>query len=452
MTTTSTDQRFEEMVVWAVANPTEKRFACAGRAALRAQFSVGEDVAKAVAREANRRHQLREKSAPAEGSSYEEGDDQARLTIVSRDIRTLDDALAYAKVDLKTWEVDHYLINSWEMGSKDAASRVHVTPLWQVKVWLRRKQATSLEQALEALLVRTPASKPVVRKPAKREGKRMVEVALYDLHFGLLAWEPETGEDYDVTLARKVTDDAVAQIAERTRRLGIERYLFPIGNDLFHVNDPSGLTPMHRNRLDVDSRLPRIIEEAGLALHDAVSLLLPIAPVKFIWVPGNHDPQTSWWMLRELAAYYRNDERVTVDTSPKPRKVERYGVNLIWFVHGCDLAAKNEKALPGLFASEAAELWEPGQYREIHRGHTHKKQELWFTGVETYGGVVVRTIPSLVGTDAWHFGKGFVETSKTAQFFVWNHDYGLESVHDIHVDRATYHHDHGVMTPVLELS
>jgi len=65
---------------------------------------------------------------------------------------------------------------------------------------------------------------------------------------------------------------------------------------------------------------------------------------------------------------------------------------------------------------------------------------LWFAGVDTYGGVVVRTIPSLVGTDYWHFTKGFVATSKTAQFFVWNKNYGLESVQDVHVDSSLYSH------------
>jgi len=436
----------EEMVLWAMANPHHPRYPCAGRPAIQAEFGIGSHVARLIAVEANRRCRALQDAqraesgdpAPAERSSYEEKGDEARLTTVSRTIRTLEDALAYADVDLDIWEVERYLVNSWEMGSKDATGHPQVTPLWQVKAWLTRRRSTSLEQALEMLLEQVPAKPARARKRPSRAGRRMVEVALYDLHFGLLAWGPEIGENYDVAIARAITADAIGQIAQRTRDLGVERYLFPIGNDLFHINDPTGLTPLHRNRLDVDSRLPRIIAEVGLAMHDAVDTLRSIAPVKLIWVPGNHDPQTSYWLMRELAAYYRHDDAVEVDTSPRPRKVEQYGVNLIWFLHGCDLATKNEKALPGLFASEAAHLWAPDQYREIHRGHTHKKQELWFTGVETYGGGVVRTIPSLVGTDAWHYQKGFVETSKTAQFFVWNREYGLESVHDVHVDRAFY--------------
>lgn len=436
---------FEGMVAWALANPSPTgRVNWATGEHIREHFRVARETAVKVAREARAQHEANlAESQPAdadarEGMRWEDKGPTATLCVTSPRIKTLPDALAHGEVDTEIWEVDHYEINSWEMGYRTDEGTGARLPLWQVKVWLKRRVVSSLHKALEALIERMPAERPPRHTASDRQGERMVEVALYDLHFGLLAWAPETDENYDVHIARRIMGDAMAQIIARTRKLNVERYLLPIGNDLFHVNDPTGLTPLHRNRLDVDSRLPKIIEEAGMALRDAVNALRKIAPVKLIWVPGNHDPQTSYWMLRELAAFYRSDPRVEVDTSPKPRKVEHYGVNLLWFLHGCDLAAKNEKALPGLFASEAAALWAPGQYREIHRGHTHKKQELWFTGVETYGGVVVRTIPSLVATDAWHFQKGFVETSKTAQFFVWNKVYGLESVHDVHVDKGLY--------------
>jgi len=434
---------FEEMVLWSIANPADSRYNHAGVPALQMHFRIGSHRAKMVAREAARRQVTREANSEPdadESVAYEESEHAAKLVTVSREIRTVDDALAYAEIDLEKWVVERSKINYWESASLDADKQPQVTPLWQVVVWLKPKVASALEVALEALVERMPAERRLKAKAADRTGERMVEVALYDLHFGMLAWAPETGEDYDVSIARRVTADAIAQIADRTKGLGVTEFLFPIGNDLFHINDPTGLTPASRNQLDVDTRLPKIIEEVGMAMRDAVGMLSDIAPVKLIWVPGNHDPQTSYWLLRELAAWYRDDERVIVDTSPKPRKVVQYGINLIWLLHGADLAAKNEKALAGLFASEAADVWAPNQYREIHRGHTHKKDELWFAGVETYGGVVVRTIPSLVGTDAWHFRKGYVKTTKTAQFFVWNRDYGLESVQDIHVDISHYKH------------
>jgi len=312
----------------------------------------------------------------------------------------------------------------------------------QFSVEWRRRKPTPLLTALERLVDRLKEKKRPVIKCQPRESDYMVEVALYDLHVGLLSWRPETGENYDVAIARRIMADAISQTVLRTKPLKPEYYLLPIGNDFFHINNPEGLTPRNANRLDVDTRLAHIFEEGGIILREAIDALVEVAPVKIIWIPGNHDPQTSYYLLHVLAAAYENDERVEVDVSPKPRKIHIFGINMIGFMHGCDIATSKEKALPGILADEAGDDWASGQYREIHRGHTHKKAELWFAGVDTHGGVVVRTIPSLVGTDYWHVQKGFVKTSKTAQFFVWNKNYGLESVQDVHVDASFYSHEH----------
>lgn len=441
-----TPNELEEMVRWSMANPQGSRYDHAGRPALQDHFGIGSGVAHEVAKEAARRMAARREEAlsgqsgepPAEGFRFETRGDEATLTTVSHRIRTLDDALAHAEVDRERWEVKRFVVNSWEMGYKSADEGALALPLWQVKAWLGRRESTGLEQALEALIERMPAAPPADYRPVPPAANRMCEVALYDLHFGMLAWSPETGEDYDVSIARRITADAANQIAERTRDLGVESFLLPIGNDLFHVNDPSGQTPASKNRLDVDSRLGKITEEAALAMQGVVSMLAEIAPVKLLWVPGNHDPQTSYYLLREMAAWWRDTDRIQVDTDLRKRKYVPFGRNLIGFMHGCDLPKSRRKELKGLMADEAADLWRSGQYREIHTGHRHKKSMLSFVSADTYGSTVVRTIPSLVATDAWHFAQGFVQTTKTAQIFIWDAEYGLVSVEDIHVDPALY--------------
>ncbi len=340
-------------------------------------------------------------------------------------------------INLNDYEVSKFRSNCWDVTVR-TDDGIETRTNYQFFVEWKIRAPGPLYMALERLIDRMPSSKRVKLKAKDREGERMVEVALYDMHLGMLSWAAETGEDYDVSIARKVLADATNQIVARTKKLKPSHYLLPIGNDFLHINDPSGLTPRGNNQLDIDTRLANIIEESQNALVDTIETLASVAPVDIIWIPGNHDPQTSYWLLRVLAAWYRNDERVTVDVSPKPRKFKLFGINLIGFMHGCDVPASRLASLPNLLAEEAADLWTSGQYREIHIGHKHKKAELYFTGTDTYGGVVVRTIPSLVGTDYWHFLKGFANTSKTAQFFVWNKDYGLEGVHDIHVDRSLY--------------
>jgi len=350
-------------------------------------------------------------------------------------------AIESSQIDLGHFEIVRFKANSWDVTLKVEHKPVTRTN-HQFWVEWKRISALPLALALERLVERVKPA-PAVKPPKPTGGDRMVEVALYDMHFGLLAWHAETGEDYDVSIAAELLADATCQILARTRALAPEYFLIPIGNDLFHVNDPTNVTPQNQNRLDVDTRLARLIETVEHALEAMTEAFARVAPVKLLWVPGNHDPQTSYWLLRVLAARYRDDKRVDVDTSPKPRKIHLYGRNLIGFMHGCDIAFGKEKALAGLLADEAADVWAPDQYREIHRGHTHKKNELWFWGAETYGSVVVRTIPSLVGTDYWHFSKGFTGGPKLAQYFVWNKSYGLESVNDVQAAREFYHKEKG---------
>ena len=355
-------------------------------------------------------------------------------------------ALSSSDINLDNFEVVKFRSNSWDVTVKLSHGKEEEDELaqrtnHQFMVEWRIRKPGHLLLALEQIIKRLPEKGLPKAKNPVMSGERMVEVAMFDSHFSLLSWAPETGEDYDLPIARNVWNNGIGQIAERTKKIGgIEYFLFPIGNDFLHINNILGQTPKNRNQLDVDTRFARIVREGCLALRDAIDTLKAIAPVKVIWIPGNHDPQTSFFLLLVLDAFYRNDGRVEIDTSPKPRKIHIYGINMIGFMHGCDIATSKEKALAGLLADEAGDLWASGQYREIHRGHTHKKAELWFAGVDTYGGVVVRTIPSLVGTDYWHFTKGFVATSKTAQYFVWNKTYGLESVNDVHAPASLYSH------------
>jgi hypothetical protein len=40
--------------------------------------------------------------------------------------------------------------------------------------------------------------------------------------------------------------------------------------------------------------------------------------------------------------------------------------------------------------------------------------------LETYGGVVVRTLMSLSSTDAWHFRKGYVGNQRAAEAYLYD--------------------------------
>ena len=77
--------------------------------------------------------------APPAGDQIEQefSRDEGHLSSRSPRIKTVDELLAKAGVDLDVWEVERFVVNQWEMAARlGDAPGVHVEPLYQVKVWL----------------------------------------------------------------------------------------------------------------------------------------------------------------------------------------------------------------------------------------------------------------------------------------------------------------------------
>lgn len=371
-----------------------------------------------------------EKKDPTQQVDVNLGGKSGVVTTKSLDIRTLEDALKVSAVDMKVWEVERHVINSWEVtigGKNSGTEKSETYTNYQVKVWLKRKAPSTAELAITQLL-KGVKSRPAQRiVPDRTHGRYMLEVSLFDAHFGLLAWNRETGDDYDLKQAEQSYARTMEDLLGKTTGCQPEKILLPLGNDFFHVNNPEGQTPRGHNNLDVDGRLAKIFEVGSRALVHAVDRCLKIAPVEFIWIPGNHDPETSYYVCQYLKAYYRLNPNVHVDIEPPHRKYVHYGVNLIGFTHGNE---EKHADLPLIMANENKEIWAKVIHKEIHTGHFHKEKETRFTASDTFGGVPVRVLPSISGTDAWHFGKGYVKGNRMAQAFLFDHERGLIAIYN----------------------
>lgn len=350
------------------------------------------------------------------------GREKGTVTTNSPRIKTLDEALAAAEVDLDTWEVDRFVVNKWEVGAKQLDGSIKVEPLFQVKAWLKRKITPSLGLALERLTERLLEAPPLP-EPTYRQNSldpHLLEICLFDHHFGKYAWAEETGTDYDIRIAESLYVNAAVDLLTKAGGMAIDKVLLPIGNDFFHINNVEGTTEKG-TRQDLDTRLPLVFETGAMAVIKAIEKFRQVAPVHLLWVPGNHDPLTSYFLCKYLEAYYRKNPEVSVDTGPKFRKCFQYGVNLIGYTHGSEEAKRD---LPVNMAAEWPQEWAATQFREWHIGHVHKKAQTSFMAADTWGGVQVRVIPSLCGTDAWHYKKGFVKNHRAAEAYLWSRERG----------------------------
>jgi len=354
-----------------------------------------------------------------EGYTQTSDGHRIRIVSISRRIRTVEEALQYGHIDPVTHRIVRARVNSWEAFTNEAG---HQT-LWQVRVDVEPLIQPNLQAAIDRVLERVRESAPRYPRPRRRvpDSGVLLEFSPFDHHFGKLAWAQETGENYDLAIARRVFVAAAEQALGLARQYPVEHVYIPVGQDWFHIDGWTGET-VHGTPQDTDGRWPAIFETGLDAIRQAVDMFAGLAHVTLAWVPGNHDWSTSWTLARCLACVYESCDRVTVDTGAAPRKYLRWGTNLVGFTHGNE---EKHSSLPTIMATERPEDWAATTDHEWHLGHWHVRRATTTTPVDTHDGVTVRILPSLCGRDAWHHRKGYLGTTKAAEAYLWHREQGL---------------------------
>ncbi|HEC66939.1 MAG TPA: hypothetical protein ENI23_16815 [bacterium] len=172
--------------------------------------------------------------------------DTGVITTRSLNIKTVEDALAMAKIDLSLWDVDRCVINSWEVTMK-LRTTVNKTQEdipetctnWQVKVWLKRKTPQKLE--FESILEEIKDGSPIIhtikrdKVYAAKDFNRVLEVSLFDPHLGLRCFKPASDVDWTPDIAYKTMFGVLEKIFILSEVYGPFDYiLFPFGNDFLH--------------------------------------------------------------------------------------------------------------------------------------------------------------------------------------------------------------------------
>lgn len=341
----------------------------------------------------------------------------------SSNIKTMEDLLKYANIDLNIWEVDRCVINKWEVGARDTNGKIQKSPLFQIKIWLKRKTkdlSTEKQDIINEMKKFSPVY-PNIKYLKFNKEKYMYEISVMDLHLAQLSWGKETGEDYDMKIAEERYINAVTDLANRVKQYNIEKIILPTGNDFFDVDNTVNET-IHGTVQDVDSRWQKAFHESRKILVSVIDMLTTIAPVEVPIISGNHDFQRSYYLGEVLEAWYHNNKQVTINNSPMARKYVHYGNNLIGFTHGNEEKISD---LPLIMAREQAKIWGQTKFQEWHIGHTHKKKKLDYLAGDTFNGVSVKVLASLTSPDAWHYRKGYVKGIRAAESFLWHYINGL---------------------------
>lgn len=364
--------------------------------------------------------------------SFKQEGNSARVDAVTDTrIQSLQDLVEFFKIDLGLWKIKRWECSSYESHTKlrryDGDQRkndVHkIVPLYRVWAQLEENRPLILLSDVKATMIeemKSHSPKYAKIRYAKSDEGHLLEVNLFDLHFGKLVWDQEAGESYDIKIARDIFLSTVSQILSYTKMFKIDRIVFPVGNDFFNVDTTANTTAAGTPQ-DEDTRWKKTFKSGRQLVVEAIDRMREIAPVDVPVIPGNHDAERAFYLGDSLECWYHGVQGVTVDNGARVRKYYQYGSSLIGYTHGKD---EKPEELPNIMASEVPALWASTRFREWHLGDKHHKRELQWQSTKEYKGVMVRYMRSLTSTDVWHHKKGYVGNLRSGEAFIWHKDRG----------------------------
>lgn len=244
-----------------------------------------------------------------------------------------------------------------------------------------------------------------------------------DYHFGMLSWGEETGADWDV----KIAENLLVNWFSRAIAAAPDASVAILGQlgDFLHFDGMEALTPTSGHILDADTRFSLVVRTVIRVLRRVIAMLLAKHQnVHIIMAEGNHDPASSIWLREWLAAFYSDEPRITVDTSPDPYYCYEHGLTSLFFHHGHKRKPKN---IDHIFAAKFREVFGRTKFSYAHMGHFHHEHTL-----ET-DLLIVRQHRTLAAPDAYASRGGWL-SGRSADVCTYSKRFGEVQRATISVD------------------
>jgi len=254
---------------------------------------------------------------------------------------------------------------------------------------------------------------PSVKRLHKDDGHLLV-INPADIHVGKYANARETGEEYNMQIAKERVLEGVQGLINKSKGFHVDKVLFCIGNDILHTDSVLSATTRGTYQ-DTDGKWWEHYEVALEIYVACVEMLREVAPVDVVHSMSNHDFQSGFHLAHALQSWFRNTKDVDFDISVANRKYYRYFSSLIGLEHGD--GAKMDK-LPILMAQEQPLLWGETTHRYWYLHHLHHKIKYKWLDAKDFIGVTVEYMRSPSSADSWHAGKGFTGTLRAVEGFI----------------------------------
>ena len=189
----------------------------------------------------------------------------------------------------------------------------------------------------------------------------------------------------------------------------IEKIMYILGSDLFNSEWNSETTKgtpqqnigtMHEGFEAICNHEIRVIN----------TFLEYSKELEVMYCPGNHCENQSWFLMKYLQAYYKNNDRVKFDVNPAYIKYIKYGKNGLQFAHGDGV---RPKGLAAMFPLDFKKEWSNCEHFYGFTGDKHVEKS------EQIGGIQYYQIPAFSNAvSSWDSKNGYKTKGELTAFFI----------------------------------
>jgi hypothetical protein len=285
-----------------------------------------------------------------------------------------------------------------------------------VQQWVKTRDGAvgnGLVDALKDAFESYSGLAPVTPAPEGNVSDMLTVYPVADLHFGMMSWGRETGEDYDLKIAGQTVRQTFDNLVSQGPPSG--HAMIALIGDLLHQNDQSNMTPRSGHQLDVDGRYPKVLGAAADAILHVIGRALQKHDTVWVCVvPGNHDPEAAVALHLGLRMFYGTNGRVTIDPVPAGIIYRRWGANLFGFAHGHQMPPDR---MAHAMAADRPEEWGQTTCRRFYAGHFHRES------TKVAGAVKCEYVGTPIPKDAHSFNGGW-RAERIMRAFHFHHERG----------------------------
>lgn len=278
-----------------------------------------------------------------------------------------------------------------------------------------QRQLELMQEAVKAMAEDLPRVKSTPRPIFANENLLDLYV-ITDYHLGMLAWNQEAGDDWDVGIAEELLLKwfRAAIASAPGSKIGVLANL----GDFLHWDGLDAVTPSSGHVLDADTRFQKLVRVAIRVIRQIIDMLL--AKHEFLHVimaEGNHDMASSIWLREWLSAIYEKEPRITVDRNPDPYYCYEFGNTSLFFHHG---HKSKQASLDSVLVAKYRDVFGRTKHSYAHCGHLHHVKAL-----ET-NLMVVEQHRTLAAKDAYASRGGWM-SGRDAKVITYHKEHGKVS-------------------------